>query len=128
MLTETQCKWLTKYLTPELLALLKQAQKWLPQEWSMGDRYYDVIDKEVRVYDSLDDVALFDGRCWHYPYPHQIWKMIDWNVWKIYVFKNGEVEISHRNLSREIRIRDTDPEPALLKAFIWQKEREEKEK
>jgi len=125
-------------MTPELLELIKQAQPYLPNEWKVGDRYYcprqaengnDGVKyiectyiQEYRVEPCCPDIAL------HYPYPHQIWKMIDWNVWKIYVFKNGEVEISHRNLSREIRIRDTDPEPALLKAFIWQKEREEKEK
>ena len=131
-------------MTPELLELIKQAQPYLPNEWKVGDRCYDteydqigfvvaVIDSNHMYYEGGSKGSLpmiymksFDV-CLPYPYHHQIWDMIDWSKLSLTV-DHGNISVNtyYNNDTPYMYIisNEQDPETALLKVLIWQKENE----
>ncbi len=115
-------------MTPELLSLLKQAQKWLPQESvSFWDRGYCLRDnKEINYGDCeyCSQCPKIDETCNHYLvylYPHQIWEKIDWERFNLFTGgKTITIEYDNDKDLVPVANREADLETALLKAFIWQ--------
>lgn len=102
------------------LEMIKKIQP-LFEGWNVGDRGWDLIGNHYCIYAGNGKFKLaVSTNILHYPYPHQMWEKVDWG--KLFMTTTIIGEVCIQTYSTRIGFTG-DLEIALLKALVWQIER-----